>query len=57
VLFCHVIPARAGILKVLRKLDFLLRGNDLKVLLHWLIKLKPDGIAGRPCPKGESRIS
>ena len=36
VLSCHVIPEKAGSLKLLKKLDSPLRGNDVKVLLHWL---------------------
>jgi len=40
VLFYHVIPAKAGFVKVLKKLDSRLRGNDVKVLLHWLRELE-----------------
>jgi len=34
VLFCLFIPAKAGFVKVMKKLDSRLRGNDVKVLLR-----------------------
>ncbi len=40
VLFCLLIPMKAGVLTIMRKLDSRLRGNDVKVLLQWLKQLK-----------------
>ncbi len=39
-LFYHVISTRVGIPKILKKLDSRLRGNDVKVFLHWLRQFK-----------------
>ena len=39
-------PREGGILKVFKKLDFRLRGNDVKVLLHWLRQLESTALPG-----------